>query len=191
MITNTLKLLLFFLAVQTLVLCVSGQEKTLEDDCTKKKIASLISSIDSTNPLRLALEYGSRGKGEHQEWMDEMKRLSIRQASFTLHFSIGTNAPKINVIATDYYYGYFDYDNPITEVSRKRLREFGLEDNLSKIAVNKAVKQVNGLISNFRLRYPELASDNKNFCGKIFVNLLDDEILPTLDRPSSIDTDCP
>src|SRR5689334_18228935 len=49
-------------------------------------IAQLINSLDQSNILRMALERGKRGDGVHHPWMDEMKKLGVRQVSYIFDF---------------------------------------------------------------------------------------------------------
>ena len=165
-------------------------KKSLDDECKERHIKKLIASLDPTNPLRLSLESGDRGTLDHQVWMDKMASLSIRQASYTIFFLTGTEPLKVKIISSNYYYNYFDFDAPISEMTRKRMQESGLDDELAKVATDRAVKQTEQIIIDFRRQYSSLAGNSKTFCGKIFVNLLDDEALPTLEKLPTIETKC-
>lgn len=165
-------------------------KKPLDDECQERNIKKIMTSLDPTNPLRLSLESGYRGTLDHQVWMDEMSALSIRQASYTLSFLSDDKPLKVKVISSNYYYNYFDFDAPISEMTRKRMRESGLEDELTKVAIDIASRQTEQVIANFRRQYSSLAGNTKTFCGSIFVNLLDDETLPTVEKLPIIETKC-
>lgn len=122
--------------------------------------------------------------------MDKMARLSIRQASYTISYLTSAEPLKVKIVSANYYYNYFDFDAPISKMTRKRMQESGLEDELAKVAIDKAVKQTEQIIADFRRQYPSLVGNNKTFCGKIYVNLLDDETLPTVEQIPTIETKC-
>ncbi|MBK7704998.1 MAG: hypothetical protein IPJ30_04275 [Acidobacteria bacterium] len=122
--------------------------------------------------------------------MDKMDSLSIRQASFTMSFSGVAAGTTINLTSVNYYYGYFDDDTNVSRSTLEKVRVSGLGKQLLTLAEEIADQQAARVIAKFQLDNPNFARKDQKFCGKVFINFLDDEALPKLEPVSIIETEC-
>lgn len=171
-------------------LCLAQIAERKVNDCQEQRIARLIKTLEPTNFLRVALESGARGTFERAEWMDKMDGLSVRQASFTMSFSGVASRTKINLTSVNYYYGYFDDSTNVSKSTLEKIKMSGLGKQLLTLAEEIADQQAVRVVAKFQLDNPQFARKDQEFCGKVFINFLDDESLPKLEPVSIIETEC-
>jgi hypothetical protein len=152
-----------------------------------ERVAKLKTSLQSDNPLRLALENGYRGDGPHRAWMDTMKRLGVKHASFIVGFVWNDGVKSLKVSNITYLQDYYRYDTELKDP--KLLRQFrdeGLETQLSDEITLRAKENVRHLILE---DVPRSAGGVRphQARGTLYLNLLDDEALPILDGMPQVD----
>lgn len=145
-------------------------------------IRRVLERLEPDNTLRYALESGKRGSGVHYTWMDEMRRRGIKQASFRIRFSRCPKQVNIEIVDAKYLQRYYRFDAKIDDESElKQITESGLDDALTDEILIRAQANLNQRAGAFRL---------KRLCGTLYLNLLDDELLPILDDLPDINTNC-
>ena len=159
-------------------------------ECERERVQRVIRSLDETNLLRLALESGTTGNNTHEPWMDFMNSLSVRHAAFVFEYDSKPSGNDLRVKSATYYHRYFDFDHPIRSEWMPIIEKSGLDKTLTNEATAVAKRILNITLSNFRTQHPDLVKGGERLCGMVFVNLLDDEILPTLDRLPTVESDC-
>lgn len=140
------------------------------------RISLVLQTLGPDNTLRHALEEGMRGDGIHYFWMDMMKEGGVKQATFVIRFEGSTD---LKITSVKYLRQYYRYDTAIDDPSRiEQIRSIGLEQSLSSAILNQARGE---LIEETR------AHGSRSLCGTLYLNLLDDEVLPVLTAPADID----
>ena len=141
-------------------------------------VQRIISSLEPDNTLRMALERGDRGKGLHRAWMDLMKRHGVKQASYRIRFVWSPTHKKLDIQDAVYLTHYYRFDSKISHGSRlKRISQSGLEKALVREILVRARRDVSQRVQNLGSRW---------LCGLLYLNLLDDEVLPILDEPADV-----
>jgi hypothetical protein len=141
-------------------------------------VQGVIASLERDNTLRVALERGDRGHGAHKAWMDKMSRLGVKQAAYKIRFVWSTAYKKLEIQDSSYLRHYYRFDSKISERSTlKRIGESGLEKALAIAILSRARQNLNQRASGLQSKW---------LCGLLFLNLLDDEVLPVLDEPADI-----
>lgn len=147
-----------------------------------ERVRQILESLEQDNTLRFALERGDRGSGMHYAWMDKMRQQSVKQASFRIHFQWGKQSKKVKITDIKYLRHYYRFDRAFNDQSiLEQIRASGLEQELR----NEILRRVK---ANLAQRTRELGSSQ--ICGRLYLNLLDEEVLPILDEPPDIDEDC-
>lgn len=147
-----------------------------------ERVRKILEGLEPDNALRLALERGDRGDGLHYVWMDRMKLHGIKQVSFSVYFNWGKRGKKLRVVDARYLRQYYRFDTSFDDrPTIEQIRANGLEHELSDEILRRAK-------ANLAQRLNSLRSSQS--CGTLYLNLLDDEILPILDEPPDIDEDC-
>jgi len=142
----------------------------------------ILESLEPDNTLRFALERGDRGTGVHYAWMDKMREQGFKQASFRIRFAWCKKNRKLVIVDIKYLRQYYRFDTRIVDRSAlKEIRESGLEQALTDEILPRAK-------ANLAQRERDLRSNW--MCGMLYLNLLDDEVLPILDEPADIDSKC-
>jgi hypothetical protein len=152
-----------------------------------ERIAKLKTSLQSDNPLRLALEQGYRGDGTHRAWMDTMKRFGVKHASFIVGFVWDNGVKSLKISNITYLHDYYGYDTEFKDP--KLLRQFrdeGLETLLSDEITLRAKENVRRLILEDVPRSAGGVRPHQAH-GTLYLNLLDDEALPVLDGMPQVD----
>jgi hypothetical protein len=147
-----------------------------------ERIRRILERLESDNPLRFALERGLRGSGRHHAWMNQMQKLGVKQAAYRIRFNWKKQDGILDVVDVKYLQRYYQYQTAITEQSLlNQIRDSGLEEELRNEILLRArafvVEKVN-------------ASDDDQLCGTLYINLLDDEVLPILDEPADLEENC-
>ncbi|MEZ5307873.1 MAG: hypothetical protein R2684_12080 [Pyrinomonadaceae bacterium] len=137
-------------------------------------IKEVIGSLDEFNILRLALEQGDRGDGQHHPWMDIMKKLGIAQVTFTFKFEWRknrvTNLKQRNIKFHPVYYQYdvyFKDKQKLKEITNTSLKKVVLEE-----ASNGARRFIGRILNRECL---DVSTE-----GLVYFVLLDDERLPAV-----------
>jgi hypothetical protein len=147
-----------------------------------ERVRQILKSLEQDNTLRIALERGDRGSGRHYAWMNKMQQRGIKQASYRIHFHLGKQSKKLKVTDIKYLRHYYRFDTAINDQSVVgRIRAGGLEKELRNEILRRAKV-------NLAQRKRDLGSSQ--ICGILYLNLLDDEVLPILDEPPDLDEDC-
>ena len=117
-----------------------------------------------------AIKKGERGDGVHYPWMDDMRRLGIKQAFFVVHFTYRNGAYQYKVKEVHYMRRYYCGEGEVTGGSlRREIRKSGLERALNDAVIAR--------IKRFEKPYQ---SGNVTE-GVEYRYLLDDENLPIID----------
>lgn len=149
---------------------------------SREHLKQIIESLEADNTLRRALERGDRGNGIHYEWMDKMRAQSIKQASFRIRFQWRKQSNRLKIIDTKYLSNYYRFDTFIENQERiEEIRSSGLEQELRDEILRRAV---------INLTQRTDAAKSNQLCGTLYLNLLDEEILPILDEPPDVDSEC-
>jgi len=139
-------------------------------------IQQILRTLEPDNTLRWALEKGGRGDGVHYSWMDAMRQFGFKQAAFEIHFQSALRKNDLKITAIKYLRQYYRYDRAIADATMiEQIRASGLEETLSS-----------EILSRSRIFLIQQNHDLglTNSCGILYVNLLDDEVLPILDAPA-------
>ena len=134
-------------------------------------VHSLIQSLDKANILRNALERGDRGDGVHYRWMDDMRKLGIKQVSFNIDFEWRDYKVVCSSMKTiDYHPTYYNYSQVIRDpdiLGRIHGSEF------EKSVREEGMKRARELLD-------KILNGKPTATGTVYINLLDDERLPVL-----------
>lgn len=159
------------------------QDSVASKQMTDKEahVRKVIETLDPLNPLRVYLEHGERGNGIKYEWMDEMQKLGIKHAAYIISFVWDQGNITARVTDVSYHPKYYQYDVVVSDPDvLNRLVSSGLEKKLRDEAISRAKRMIPGHIHK----------PSQRTCGKIYVNLLDDETLPVLNDIPDVDSDC-
>jgi hypothetical protein len=147
-----------------------------------ERVRRILESLEQDNTLRFALERGDRGSDVHYAWMDKMQQRGVRQASFRIRFHWGEKSKKLKIEDAKYLRQYYRFDTTIDDQSIiEQIRASGLEKELRDEILRRAE-------ANLAWRMNDLRSSQ--ICGMLYLNLLDDEVLPILDYPPDLDDKC-
>lgn len=144
-------------------------------------ISHLIKTLDSSNPLRAALESGRRGDGIHQSWMDGMKQQGIKQASFRIRFTWEKGSVRFQIVNVKYLRQYYQFNTAVKAARSLRAVPIKLKNDLRGAILVRAKADVESRFKD---------SKNRRICGTLYLNLLDNEILPILDEIPHLDYGC-
>jgi hypothetical protein len=172
-----------------LMFCIAsgfvGQQSLYAQTNPEERIARILKTLEPDNTLRLALEDGTRGKGVHEPWMDKMQAFQVKQAWFTIDFTWFNGVESLKITDVRYLRTYYRYDSAIKD--QKTLDELHsgrLEQDLRAAALSRAIDHVLAIIEGVQ----RSANVNpKKAHGTLYVNLLDDEILPALVEMPEVD----
>jgi len=142
----------------------------------------VIQSLWKFNPLRLALEDGLRGDGVHYPWMDDMRKLGVKQVAYTIQFVFHRGTLRRRIIHSSYYPEYYQLD--VTVKDGRILRKIvasGLKRKLDAAVMKRARSAIRPVLKEW---------SKPQACGIIYLNLLDDENLPILDGITEIELTC-
>ena len=141
-------------------------------------VQRIITSLEPDNTLRVALERGDRGNGIFRTWMEEMRQHGVKQASYRVRFRWSPTSKKVVIEDSAYLRHYYRFDSKISdEMNLKRIEQSGLAKHLAKEILRRARQ-------NLTQRTHDVLSPW--VCGTLYLNLLDDGILPILDEPAQI-----
>lgn len=147
-----------------------------------ERVRQILESLEPDNTLRFALERGDRGSGMHYAWMDKMRQRGVKQATFRIHFHWGRQSKKLRITDVKYLRQYYRFDTAISDPSIiEQIRANGLEQELRAEILRRAK-------ADAAQRTHDLGSSQ--ICGTLYLNLLDEEVLPILDEPPDIDDNC-
>ncbi|HMJ08625.1 MAG TPA: hypothetical protein VK468_06450 [Pyrinomonadaceae bacterium] len=161
---------------------VWGQSKPYLSPQQEAHAQMVIRSLNKSHPMRDSLEKGNRGDGVRRPYMEQMKKLGIKQASHTINFVWDPKGIKIFIDQRNYFSQYVVVDNPQTDSERfSRLVSSHLKGQLDKEAVTRARASMLGIFENRQRIYGLRPSKT---CGTIQINLMDDETLPSFNPPA-------
>jgi hypothetical protein len=139
----------------------------------EERVQQLLQTLEPDNTLRLFLQQGRRGDGVHYWWMDVMRTSAIKQAAFEIDFKHTIRNTDVKIKDVTYMTTYYRYDTAITDNSMlQRIRATGLEQSLESEILTRARKFLTAQTKRW----------SKETCGTLYMNLLDDEVLPLLDE---------
>lgn len=179
-------------AVVTLILTLpclyfnaSGQQSQVAQKDIQSRdehVRQILESLEHDNTLRFALERGDRGSGVHYAWMDKMRQQGVKQASFRIRFVWCPKDKNLSITDAKYLRQYYRFDTKIDDRSvLKEIHESRLERALTNEILIRAEANLTQKVRDLR---------SNRICGTLYLNLLDDEVLPILDEPADIDTKC-
>lgn len=175
---NYLNAIVSFLVIVALSTSAHQAQTVTFQQTRDERVQRVIASLEPDNTLRVALERGDRGRGAHKAWMDKMRRLGVKQAAYKIRFVWSTAYKKLEIQDSTYLRHYYRFDSKISVRSTlKRIGQGGLEKALAREILSRARQNLNQ-------RARDLQS--KSLCGLLYLNLLDDEVLPILDEPADI-----
>jgi hypothetical protein len=175
------------IVIAPLTLCLgasSGLANATQTDeqTAEARVRQVLESLEPDNTLRFALERGDRGTGERRAWMGKMKEQHVKQASFRIHFFWGLKQKELRIADVKYLRRYYRFDSQINDrTALRRIRKSGMERDLTKAILLRARAFMARQERDLRL---------KRACGVLFLNLLDDEVLPILDEPLELKSNC-
>ena len=175
-------LILFFCFVSG----VAGQESLpTSQQSPESRVAQTIKTLESDNALRRSLEGGERGNGVHRAWMDKMQRFRIKQAAFTIAFTWLNGVESLKITDVRFLKQYYRYDTQIKDQGLLReMQVDGLERDLCEAILLRAVEFVPTIMQNI----VQIANvKSKQARGTLYLNLLDDEVLPILDEMPDVE----
>jgi hypothetical protein len=177
-IANYRDAIIFFLVIVAhSPLAHQAQTVTLQQT-SDERVQRVIASLEPDNTLRVALERGDRGRGEHKGWMDKMRPLGVKQAAYKIRFVWSTAYKKLEIQNSTYLRHYYRFDSKISKRSTlKRIAQSGLEKALARAILSRARQNLNQRAGDLQSKW---------LCGLLYLNLLDDEALPILDEPADI-----
>jgi hypothetical protein len=142
----------------------------VKSDCELRAV-QVAGTLEDGNFLRHAIEQGQRGDCIHQEWMDDMRRYGVRQASFLIEYSWRHEVVTFKIKKITFLSSYYShYDKGIGGEVLKQIRKSGLEAVLVTVVLERVKK------SAFATRHKDQVLRDK-----FEANVLDDEALPVLD----------
>jgi hypothetical protein len=145
----------------------------------EERVRRVLETLEPNNRLRYALERGDRGTGPHYAWMDQMRDQGVKQAYYRIRFVWSPGIRKLDIEKTFYLTHYYLFDPHITDESKlNEIDKSGLKRALEDAILARARK-------NLRQRAREMKT--QWLCGVLYLNLLDDEVLPILDVPALYD----
>ncbi len=151
--------------------CMSAQQP-------EERVRRVLETLEPDNSLRYALEGGHRGTGPHHAWMDRMQAQEIKQASYVIRFVWSPRTRKLDIEKTSYLTRYYRFDTKITDESKlKAIERSGLKRALERAIRSRAREDLVRTARKMKTRW---------LCGVLYLNLLDDEVLPILDEPTDL-----
>ncbi|MBK8147631.1 MAG: hypothetical protein IPK58_05310 [Acidobacteria bacterium] len=185
------RFVLLTVVISVCVVFVRGQIRDPKgDECQERRIARLVGTLETDNILRRALLDGGRGRLIRAEWMDEMQRLFVRQASIQVSFHGTATNLETEVISATYYYAYYDEDAIISGKSLDKIKRSGLDEHLIALARKYVLENALRGIARLKGEEPKLDRNDQVFCGSFYETFLDDEALPALARLGTIEAVC-
>ncbi|HMJ09030.1 MAG TPA: hypothetical protein VK468_08495 [Pyrinomonadaceae bacterium] len=184
-----MKLISSFSAILVMLLygsyCV-GQtlNQTKLSDLQEAHVKQVIQSLDQYHPLRVSLETGSRGDGIRRQWMNGMRKVGLKEASYAINFIWNTDPRMVEIANVGLYSQYYIVNDPgkDTETFLKTV-DAGLQNTLRKEALSRAKKVLPAMLADSRNLY---GIGKGKICGTVYIVLLDDETLPTLNPPADL-----
>ena len=148
-------------------------------DDVEQRVRRVLETLEPNNSLRYALEKGHRGTGRHQAWMDQMQRQGIEQASYVIRFTWTPDNRKFDIEKAHYLTHYYRFDTKITDEAKlSEINQSGLKQALESAILTRAREDLAQTASKMKTQW---------LCGVLYLNLLDDEVLPILDEPTDVD----
>ena len=168
---------LLVLTVPCLCAAQPSQRSNIQEP--EERVRRVLENLEPNNSLRYALEGGHRGTGPHQAWMDQMQRRGIKQASYVIRFVWSPQNTKLDIEKTYYLNHYYRFDTKITdEIKLNEIDKSGLKRALEDAILTRAREDLAQTASKMKTQW---------LCGVLYLNLLDDEVLPILDEPTDVD----
>lgn len=171
----------------SLPVIVNGQSSSVRalEPAAEGRVKEILKGLESDNTLRFPLERGIRGEGTHYAWMEKMRQLGIKQASFKVGFAWNDKVERLRIKNISMLRQYYRYDTQIKDRSfLRRVRVSGLEQELREailLRARAAVPQIMQNLSRTTNANPRRAR------GTLYLNLLDDEALPMLDEMPTVE----
>jgi hypothetical protein len=148
------------------------------DQVCKEKAARISSDLESTNPMRIAIELGSRGDGIHHPWMDTMKRVGVKEVSVGVRFLQDGKIPTLQIGEITYFREYKSGPSEVRDANELgHFKQLGLQRELERFVLAEAQ----------RIIPPYLRKEGYKRAHGIFpFVLLDDECLPAIIPPPDV-----
>lgn len=180
---NASRNLLLFIPI--IVICgygiVSAQPNAKETGCklsneTMNRHKSLAKTLVPSN-FKMGLELGDHACGPRLSWMDEMRALGVKQASFDFVFRSKSDSGTLQLKNVRFLTEYYNYDRPVNESQLAAIRKTGLDERLRLVAESRVA------LSVARDR-----EESKFKCAEYSDELLDDETLPSVQWMTNLDS---
>jgi hypothetical protein len=152
-------------------------QPTVTFDEAQKKIREVTEKVSPDSELGRSLARGEHGDGINYFWMDEMRREGVRRAVVSIDIEFSQDGPpkKMKVARVQVYDKYDSEEAQIRDPLRRELiRLSGLDDDLSRIALQRAAQ-------GFWFDLPRPRPDP--FVGGTELEFFDDGWLWSPDRP--------
>ncbi|MEO6394235.1 MAG: hypothetical protein ABIP75_20445 [Pyrinomonadaceae bacterium] len=163
-----------------------GQNRSF-DRSPETRVQEIIKRLDANSDLRYLLLRGDRGNGPHMPWMDQMKDLGIQQASFKISFTVVNNKRDFHIVSVRYLSHYYRSDKELKSRNfMRKVKLLNLDEALSSAILKRADEILLQLINSKQVK----ENLGPIRCGIIYANLLDDEILPIIDLPTDVNSNC-
>ena len=161
------------LALIVAVPMINPQAEQGTSPAVEEHIRELIKELPIDSGLRSALVRGDRGDGVHFAWMDEMRNEGIKRAAVWVDIRFDRHGrPKQLTVGRIRYFAAYEGGVPISESERlDAIRTSGLEDELSKLALQRATH---------RFWFERPRPRPNPFVGGIGIEFFGDEWLPDL-----------
>jgi hypothetical protein len=174
--------------ILSLTLIATGQQSVPVTGLTpaaESRIVEVLKSLRSDNELRLALERGERGNGIRYAWMDKMQQLGIKQATYVVDYGFKDRMGIIEMKSAAFLREYCRYDSQIKDRKLLRqVRDSGLEDRLHNEILDRAHEKV---LRHMKDENQSAKASPRQGHVTFYLNLLDDEALPILDRMPQVE----
>ncbi len=182
-----------FICAAVFILFISAsfysQDKCKPED--KERARLLAQKLEATNKLRFAVENGSFGDCVRYAWMDEMRKLGVKQVAATLNFVWNDKIEKLEIKQISFFGTYYSYDTKIKD--KKILEEIensGLKKQLEEAILERAGKHIFVLIESLKDNYSRglrIKEPKGRITGELYHDLLDDEALPAWNGIPKVD----
>lgn len=147
-----------------------------------ERVHRLLETLEKDSTLWVALERGDRGDNIYRQWMNKMQQHGVRQASFRIKFSWGKQSKDLKITDIKYLQEYYHFDTAISDaLILNQIRAGELEQELSTEVLNRAKVNLNRRLRDLNAN---------QICGTLYLNLLDDEVLPILDDMPDVSDEC-
>jgi hypothetical protein len=180
-----------FISAAVFVLLISASFYS-QDNCKaedKERAKLIAQKLEEYNFLRMAIEREEFGDCVHYAWMDEMRKLGVKQVDASLDFVWNDKIEQLEITKMSFLQTYYRLDTGLKDKKLlEQIESSGLKKQFEAAILERAKKDVLILIESLKRNYKEGLLKNEpkgKISGTIYQNLLDDESLPVLvDMPT-------